>query len=156
MKTMTKGQLAVLLDGNESVEVMTLEQERIAAENNLLVLFCQSDDTLEMRGAIHGEEDAAGGGDFALILEGEQFSDDDSDAIQRAGANAVMRISDEYDNEDNPRLIRVEWCRKDGTSWAWDITSNLPRVWFTIWDNGEPYTGALVIDLDEVEPLKQH
>ena len=153
---MTKDQLAILLDGNEPVDEMTREQERIAAENNLLVLFCRSNDMLEMRGAIHGEEDAAGGGEFALILEGEQFSDDDSDAIQRAESNMVMRISDEYDNEDNPRLIRVEWCRKDGTSWAWEITSNLPRVWFTIWDNGEPFSGALVIDLDEVEPLKQH
>lgn len=156
MKAMTKEQLAMLLDGNESVEEMTREQERVAAENNLLVLFCQSDDTLEMRGAIHGEEDAAGGGDFALILEGEQFSDDDSDAIRRAESNAVMRISDEYDNEDNPRLIRVEWCREDETPLDWGITSNLPSAWFTIWDNGEPFCWGLVIDLDEVESLKQH
>lgn len=155
MKTMTKEQLAMLLDGNESVEVMTREQERIAAENNLLVLFCQSDDSLEMRGAIHVEEDAAGGGDFALILEGEQFSEDDSEAIQRAESNAVMRISDEYDNEDNPRLIRVEWCREDETPLDWGITSNLPSAWFTIFDSGEPFCGGIVIDLDEVKPLNR-
>lgn len=52
----------MLLDGNEYLEEMTREQERIAAENNLLVLFCQSDDLLEMRGAIHDEEDAMDGG----------------------------------------------------------------------------------------------
>lgn len=62
MKTMTKERLAMLLDGNEYLEEMTREQERIAAENNLLVLFCQSDDLLEMRGAIHDEEDAMDGG----------------------------------------------------------------------------------------------
>lgn len=156
MKTMTKDQLAILLDGNEPVDEMTREQERVAAENNLLVLFCQSDDTLEMRGAIHGDEDAAGGGDFALILEGEQFSDDDSEAIQRAESNAVMRISDEYDNEDHPRLIRVEWCREDETPLDWGITSNLPSAWFTIFDNGEPFCAGIVIDLDDVKPQKQH
>lgn len=156
MKTMTKDQLAILLDGNEPVDEMTREQERIAAENNLLVLFCRANDMLEMRGAIHGEEDAAGGGDFALILEGEQFSDDDSDAIQRAESNMVMRISDEYDNEDNPRLIRVEWCREDETPLDWSISSNLSRAWFTIGDDDGPFCEALVIDLDEVEPLKQH
>lgn len=146
----------MLLDGNEPVDEITREQERIAAENNLLVLFCRSNDVLEMRGAIHGEVDATGGGDFALILEGEQFSDDESDAIRRAGSNAVMRISDEYDNEDNPRLIRVEWCREDETPLDWGITSNLPSAWFTIFDNGEPFCAGIVIDLDDVKPQKQH
>lgn len=75
----------MLLDGNEPVDEITREQELIAAENNLLVLFCRSNDVLVMRGAIHGEVDAMGGGDFALILEGEQFSDDESDAIRGPG-----------------------------------------------------------------------
>ena len=146
----------MLLDGNEPVDEITRERELIAAENNLLVLFCRSNDVLVMRGAIHGEVDAMGGGDFALILEGEQFLDDDSDAIQRAESNMVMLISDEYDNEDNPRLIRVEWCREDETPLDWSISSNLSRAWFTIWDDDGPFCEALVIDLDEVEPLKQH
>lgn len=155
MKTMTKEQLAMLLDGNEPVDEITREQELIAAENNLLVLFCRSNDVLVMRGAIHGEVDAMGGGDFALILEGEQFSDDESDAIRRAGSNAVMRLSDEYDNDDNPRLIRVEWCREDETPLDWSISSKLSREWFTIGDDDGPYCEALVIDLDEVEPLNR-
>lgn len=43
MKTMTKEQLAELLNGNEYLSEMTEEQKRIAQENNLLVLFGQSD-----------------------------------------------------------------------------------------------------------------
>ena len=50
MKTMTKEQLAELLNGNEYRDEMTKEQEQAAKQNNLLVLFGASDDLLEMRG----------------------------------------------------------------------------------------------------------
>lgn len=155
MKTMTKERLAMLLDGNEYLEEMTREQERIAAENNLLVLFCQSDDLLEMRGAIHDEEDAMDGGEFALLLNGEQFYDEeDNEAIHRAESNVVMRISDEFDNEVNSRFIRVEWSPDDARPLSWRITSNLPCAVFTICESGEPFCEGVVIDLDEIEPIK--
>ena len=75
MKTMTKEQLAELLNGNEYRDEMTKEQEQAAKENNLLVLFGASDDLLEMRGAIYDEAGAYDGGEYALVLDGELYAD---------------------------------------------------------------------------------
>ena len=75
MKTMTKEQLAELLNGNEYRDEMTKEQEQAAKQNNLLVLFGASDDLLEMRGAIRDEVGAYDGGEYALALDGELYAD---------------------------------------------------------------------------------
>lgn len=157
MKTMTKEQLAELLDGNEYLDEITKEQEQIAKENNLLVLFGASDDLLEMRGAIYDEVEAYDGGDYALALDGELYADgEEENTYHKAVGNEVLLISDEYDNDDNPRLIRADWCPEDRPDLSWRLFSNMPYASFTIKEDGEPFCAGLVIDLDEVEPLKQH
>lgn len=154
MKPMTKEQLAKLLDGNEYLDEMTKALEQTARENRLLVLFGQSDDLLEMRGVIHDEDGAWGGAEFALLLPGEMFADDDEEnTYHRAEEVMVMPISDETCNDDNPRLIRAEWCPTDADL-SWRLTSNLPHATFTIYESGEPYCEGIVIDLDEVVPVK--
>lgn len=151
---MTKEQLALLLDGNEYRDEMTKEQEQIAKENNLLVLFGSSDDNLEMRGAVYDEIGAWDGGEYALVLEGEMYADGvEENTYHKAKGNFVLPLSDVNDNDDNPRLIRVDWCPADQPRLSWRVTSNMPCDSFTICDEGEPYCQGIVIDLDEVEPL---
>ena len=106
---MTKERLAMLLDGNEYLEEMTREQERIAAENNLLVLFCQSDDLLEMRGAIHDEEDAMDGGELSLLQKGEQFYEEEDKETIRFYEENINDIDDLelYINENTYGLIEM-------------------------------------------------
>lgn len=155
MKTMTKEQLAELLNGNERREEMTKKQEQTAKENNLLVLFGASDDLLEIRGAIYDETGAWDGGEYALVLDGELYADGDAEnTYHKAKGNQVLPISDEYDNDDNPRLIRAEWCPEDQPRLSWRITSNMPCASFTINEDGEPYCEGIVIDLDEIAPAK--
>lgn len=151
MKTMTKEQLAELLNGNEYRNEISKEQERIAKDNNLLVMFGGSDDLLEMRGAIRDEIGAWGGGEYALVLDGELYTDEEEEnTYHKAIGNEVLPISDECDNDDNPRFIRVEWCPDDQPNLSWRISSNLPYSPFTIKEDGEPYCEGIVIDLDEV------
>lgn len=159
MKTMTKEQLAQRLDGREYREEMTKEEEKSAKENNLLVLFGQSDDLLEMRGAIRDETGAWEGGDYALALKGELYADgEEGNTCHKALENEVLPISDEHDNDDDPRLIRVEWDPEPGPDdparSSWRITSNLPCAPFTIREDGDPYCEGIVIDLDEVPARK--
>lgn len=156
MKTMTKEQLAELLNGNEYRDEMTKEQEQIAKENNLLVLFGSLDDNLEMRGAVCDEIGAWDGGEYALVLEGELFSDDEEEnTYHKALRNVIMPISDDYDNDGNPRLIRAEWCPEDQPRLSWRITSNIPCASFTINEDGNPYCEGIVIDIDEIQRLHE-
>ncbi len=150
---MTKEQLAELLNGNEYLAEMTKEQEQVAKENNLLVLFGASDDLLEMRGAIYDEVGAYNGGEYALTLYGELYADvEEENTYHKATENEVLPISDEYDNDDNPRLIRAEWCPDDLPDLSWRISSNMPYAPFTIKEDSEPYCEGIVIDIDEVSP----
>lgn len=153
MKTMTKEQLAELLNGNEYCDEITKEQERVAKDNNLLVLFGYSDDLLEMRGAIRDEVGAYNGGDYALVLDGELYADEEEEnTYHKAIGNKVLPISDEYDNDDNPRLIRAEWCPEDRPDLSWCIFSNMPHASFIIKEDGKPYCEGIVIDLDQLTP----
>lgn len=151
MKTMTKEQLAELLNGNEYRDEMTKEQEQAAEENNLLVLFGASDDLLEMRGAIYDEAGAYDGGEYALALDGELYADgEEENTYHKAIGNEILPLSDEYDNDDNPRLIRAEWCPDDQLELSWRISSNMPYAPFTIKEDGEPYCEGIVIDIDDI------
>lgn len=155
MKTITKEQFAALITGNEYLEEMTREQETVAKDNNLLVLFGQSDDLLEMRGVIHDEVGAFEGGDYALVLDGELYADDEEEnAYHKAKGNIVMPLSDDYNNDDNPRLISVDWCPENNPALSWCIFSNMPYASFTINRDGESFCEGIVIDLDEITPDK--
>lgn len=70
-------------------------------------------------------------------------------AFERERYN-VLPISDEYDNDDNPRLIRAEWCPDDQPALSWRISSNMPYTTFTIKENGEPYCEGIIIDIDDI------
>lgn len=141
---MTKEQLAELLNGNEYRDEMTKEQEQAAKQNNLLVLFGASDDLLEMRGAIRDE---VGAYDGELYADGEE-----ENTYHKAIGNEVLPISDECDNDDNPRLIRAEWCPDDQPALSWRISSNIPYASFTIKEDGEPYCEGIIIDIDDIIP----
>lgn len=54
-KTLTKEQLAAKLNGRRYRDEITPEEERLAKENKLLVIFGASDDLIELRGAINEE-----------------------------------------------------------------------------------------------------
>lgn len=146
---MTKERLAQLLDGREYRKEMTKEEEKAAKDNNLLVLFGASDDLLKIRGALHGEEDALW--DYAMLFRGDSYAYTDADTSPHtAECNMLLPLSDDYDNDDNPRLIRVEWVPADRPGLSWRITSNLPFAPFTIREDGEPYCEGIVIDFDDV------
>lgn len=61
---MTKEQLASMLNGRQYGEEITREEEKLAKESGLVVIFGASDDLCEMRGAIYDEFDCYDGGDI--------------------------------------------------------------------------------------------
>lgn len=152
MKTMTKEQLAELLNGNEYLDEISEEQAQVAKDNNLLVLFGASDDLLEMRGVIHAEAGAWDGGEYALVLAGEMYADaEEENTFHKAMQNELLAMPYGRKNDDHPRLIRAEWCPEDTPGLSWRIFSNLPCASFTIQEDGLPYCEGIVIDFDEVK-----
>ena len=154
MEKITKEQMAARLNDNEYRNEMTKEDRRIAKESNLLVLYGASDDLLVLSGVIDDDRPAYEGGDFALMLKGELYADgEEENTYHRALDTDVIEISDEYENDNNPRLVHVEWCPTSDPSLSWRITSNLPYASFKILDDGEPYCEGIVIDLSDVKPI---
>lgn len=61
---MSKSQLAARLSGGQCGNEITREEEQMAKDNNLVIIFGASDDLCEMRGAIDDEFDCYDGGDI--------------------------------------------------------------------------------------------
>lgn len=90
-------------------------------------------------------------GEYALALDGELYADgEEENTYHKAIGNEILPLSDEYDNDDNPRLIRAEWCPDDQLELSWRISSNMPYAPFTIKRDGEPYCEGIVIDIDDI------
>lgn len=66
----TKEELAEKLNGRTYLNEMTEEEEQEAKESELVVVFGQSDDLVELRGAIDDELDMYDGGTIYLTKEG--------------------------------------------------------------------------------------
>lgn len=149
MKELTKEKLAELLDGKETFSPGTMA---MATNNNLVAIVGLYDDGIEVIGDV--DDVPLVDMDLALLLKDEKFTDDeDSKYRYVADRNMILPLSDEYNNDDHPRLIRVEQY-PIGTGLTWRVTSNIPHAKFTIYEDRVPYSKGIVIDLDEVKPVK--
>lgn len=140
---MTKEELAQRLDGREYREEMTGEEEKLAKESNLLVLFGASDDLVELRGAIYDE---VGAYDGTMIYIGKHgklllpIDEDDTEILEKYDVFEKVR-------EDRKNAIQVEalWCSDDIYSWV--LTTTHPHEAFDIVEDDTMYCRGIVIDL---------
>lgn len=151
MKELTKEILAQQLNNVEYRNEMTEEQIKLAKDNNLLVLFCYSDDCLEARGAIDDEFDAYDGNDYLFVKIGEEFYDDEvcDEYIKISVKNRICYAPYGGNFESNKGYIKVNWFDTfDDVNWR--ITSNIPSSTFRVNREGKPFCDGIVIDIDEV------
>lgn len=155
MKKLTKEKLAELLDGEPYIPINAITK---IVFNNLVVIVedgCGGPSVIGISNADIIPEYT----DYALLLKGEKFTDDeDSKYRYVADRNMILPLSDEYNNDDHPRLIRVE-KEPEGTDLSCRITSNIPHAEFTIknsklFDDDRAYSKGIVIDLDDIDPVK--
>lgn len=127
--TMTSFEMAMRLNGNQYLSEMTREDERIAKENGLVVVFGYSDDNVEFRGAIKDEIGCFDGGDVWIDKTG------------------IVREEDRP-NHPEAKLIRAVWCGLSGASWEYET-----EIWhdtFNIYEDGELYCVGIVFALEDV------
>lgn len=137
---MTHQEMAALLHGREYRLEMTKEEEKVAKQNNLVVIFGASDDLCELRGAIYDEVGVCNGGTF-YIRNGKVLETPD-----REEADVLRKFGiDPQTLKHNAIRIAALWCKEDGYSWTYDIARE--HSTFDIMEDGEQYCRGIVFAL---------
>jgi len=171
-KTLTKEQLAAMLNGRRYRDEITEKEEKLAKENNLVVLFGASDDLIELRGAI--DEEIGAESVIRLSRKGIPESDcreGDScpyfatwlqTALKRRevleiqifwGGDLYNTYDGSLDENEYEALGKPTWCfgckNLNGNFATFDI--------FDEYENDpEFFCRGVVIDLDEIFPQRNY
>jgi hypothetical protein len=154
MKTLTKIQLAKQLNNRCYGEEITKEEEKLAKENNLVVIFGASDDLVELRGAI--EEEFGLGYRILITKDGLLENDCENENCPHFHGllNAGLRIKSVFE-------IKAHWCG-EGLEPSFYESIEKPNFCFTcealtelttfdiLEDNGDYYCRGIILDLDEL------
>jgi hypothetical protein len=161
MKTLTKELLSEKLMNRQYGNEITKEEEKLAKENNLVVIFGASDDPIELRGAIHNEFDL--GERIFITKKGipkNECSQNDEDDIcpyfakirdKMVKNKTAVEIKAHWDGEDvDPEYFqsigKPDWC------YSFD-TSIIKAATFDIFEDDDDdknyYCRGIVIDLDD-------
>lgn len=141
---MTPKELAELLHGNIYGEEISPELETLAKENGLVVIFGASDDTIELRGAIHDE------------VRAYPDASDEEDSSVHLTATGLFEWAECSNNcsyflaaKPDTVAIKASW----GSDPTWQYETKIPHATFGIWDDEEYYCQGIVFRLSEVAEL---
>jgi len=160
MQEITMRQLASRLNGRSYRNEITPEEERLAKENHLVVIFAASDDLVELRGAIHDE---LGASTFHLTKKGVLESDcnerENCPYFKRqltAALNAgeVLKIEPHWGGEGMDKLA---YAAIGKSTWCFVFKHLcIKYVTFDIFDeydgDREYFCRGIVLDLSEIWP----
>ena len=127
-----KEQLANMLNGRVRGHELTPEEQEVAKENDLVVVFGYSDDSMIFNGAIHGQADCWQGGVAYLDEKG------------------LKKTSTENTTSKSIRAVYAESSERlfHGKSY-WSFETDIPHAKFLIYEDEIGYNEAQDID-DEV------
>lgn len=140
---MNAKELADRLNGRQYRDEIEREEENLARDNNLVIVFGASDDLCEFRGAFEDEIDCYNGGDVLFWRNPdagfEIFQECEDDCI-------YSRIIREKTWE-----IEAIWGQ-NGYSWTYE--TEIPHEKFDIMEDGEKYCRGIVFSLNDLPPLQ--
>ena len=135
-------QLAAILDGRQYGSEITKEEEKLAADAGLVVVFGYSDDNVELRGAIDAEVSAYNGTtvrlDGADVLEND-CEDENCPHFERAMAQAPF--------------FRARWCATENVAWTFDV--QWPHHTFLVFEDDEVFCKGVVFALSDAAPRRE-
>lgn len=134
MDIFSKEDLAARLNGREYGNEITEDEERLAEEHNLVVVFGYSDDCCELRGAIHDELSCYDGGEFHVNSNGLLINKCDYGDCPHYRREARRA-----------HKVEIVWD-SDGYSWVYK-TDDVPHSSFEIIEDGEPFCRGIVFAL---------
>lgn len=143
----TKEELAEKLNGRTYLNEMTEEEEQEAKESELVVVFGQSDDLVELRGAIDDELDMYDGGTIYLTKEGvlkNECEDSDCPYFQKLLEDATQILA--VFGDDSPSL------GVQGYSWSFRAVDIPDAATFDILDSdGEKYCRGFIFAMEDLK-----
>jgi hypothetical protein len=138
---MTKEELAALLNGRGYGSEITPEEEALAKESGLLVIFGASDDLTELRGAVCDEAGAYNGATHRIDAKGFLPEWDSVDHDDEEECRAY------FARDGKGGEVRAKWA-EDGYSWV--IETDLPHATFDITEDDEAYCRGIVIAVSDL------
>ena len=134
---MTKEKLAEILNGRAYREEITEQEEKLAEQSGLIVVFPYSDDNIEFRGAIDDELGCYGDHEFFLKR----------DRVLESTHGCECEFCGYGEATKNAKILEAIWdgSGKEGTL-AWQYRINAPYAKFEIRDEGVPWAMGIVID----------
>ncbi len=164
-KTLTKEELAARLNGRQYREEITPEEEQLAKENSLVVIFGYSDDLIELRGAINEELG------FESVIRLGKKGVPESDCAEGDSCPYFKKWLTAALKRREVLQIRVHWGGEGMDSlaynmlgkptWCFDCEQlNEKFATFDIFDeydgDKEYFCRGVVLDLDELFPSKNY
>lgn len=122
-KTMTKEELAALLNGRDLSQVMTEEEHGQAKKDGLVVVYGASDDLIKIEGAICDGGCCYDGGEVFIDKNGILPDDDE---INEDGMPA------HFERKRKAEKIFALWCTKESFSWSYE--TRIPHCKFVVTD----------------------
>lgn len=139
----TVANIAAVLNGRAYGNELHPDEEAIAEDKGLVIVFGYSDDNCELRGAIHDELGCYNRGKWKIGRAGvlpkfEQVRDGDEQDL-RAYFTAEKK---------SKNTLKAFW-EKDGYSWTYEI--DCPFATFDIMEDGEKYCRGIVFAIADLE-----
>ena len=134
MEELSVKELAELLDGNEYLEEIDNELAARARESHLVVVFGQSDDLMQIRGAVDDEVDVYNGG-TAYFMN------------RKLLANTCEWDSCPYFKEMKKKARKVKAIWSDTIRPCWKYETDIPHCTFAILEDGEFNCEGIVFDI---------
>lgn len=124
------------LNGREYREELSEDEGVEAAIDGVVIVFCHSDDLIELRGFVFDEIGAFGGGEFVFGCE--------SSRIPLMEAHPA---SSKLDGVTLPLKIKAEWCPEDKPDLSWRVSVDKEHEPFLIMEDGRPFCEGVVFTL---------
>lgn len=147
MSKITKEEMAALLGGREYGNEITREEEKLAKESGLFVIFGYSDDNLEIRG-LHCDEFGCYNGGIFLIDEQGILP---ANRLEDLDAESEEEVRDFLKRKDLAHVLRAIWCdtsEPDLPPWTFSIA--VPHASFNIYEDGELFCIGIVLAAEDL------
>jgi hypothetical protein len=144
---MTKEELAKIINGREYENEITEEEEIIAKENGLVVMFYRNDDQVEFRGVLC---------DYLSMWDYDYFRIRKIHSVvgnhtEDTYKNAILSFYPfNIKNENDLNIFSVAWS-PDTVGCAWLIDTEIPHSTIDIYDGEEFYCRGLIINVDDLK-----
>jgi hypothetical protein len=142
---MNKETLAEMINGRSYRNEIYKEEEQIAKESGLVVIFGASDDLIEFRGAIYDEIGAYEGTHFTIATPGTEIPIDEDEETYRK-AKELEAIPIEKENPTKKNMFEAVWCPNEPKC-SWLIKTDLPHSTFDIMEDDELYCRGIIIEV---------